>query len=82
MPSSPWDTRYCDFAADQGHSEAKLNHRHCIRLVDQWESPDHSSEILSHSSSVDYLFEISHDFLENPEPLDEDIRRLLSSFED
>jgi hypothetical protein len=73
--------QFYQFAADHGHSEAKLNHSRCLCLLGQWESPDHSSEIVSHSPSLDFLFDIFRGFLQNPEPLDDDGRRLLSSFQ-
>jgi hypothetical protein len=74
-------SEYYKFAADCGHSEAKLNHLRCLRLLGQWEPLDRSSEIVSHSPSVDRLSEIFRDFLQNPKPLNDDERRLLSSFE-
>jgi hypothetical protein len=61
-------SEYYKFAADQGHSEAKLNFKRCLRLLDPWESPNRPSEIFS-------------GFLKDPKPSDEDSRRLLSSFE-
>jgi TPR repeat protein len=73
--------KYYKFAADHDHSEAKLNYNRCLRLLDQWESPDRSSEIVSHSPSFQYLSDIFHCFLENPDPFNADEHRLLSSFE-
>jgi TPR repeat protein len=72
---------YYKFAADCGHSEAKLNHSRCLRLLDRWEPSDRSSESISHPPSFEYLSNIFHDFLQNPESLDEDGRQLLKSFE-
>jgi hypothetical protein len=74
-------SEYYKFAADCGHSEAKLNHNRCLRLLDQWKPPDRSSEIVSHSPSVDYLSKIFVDFLKDPTPLNDDNRRLLNSFD-
>jgi hypothetical protein len=72
---------YYKFASDHGHSEAKLNHKRCLRLLGSWEPPDRSSDIVSHPPSVDFLCKLFGDFLENPKPLDDDDRRLLSSFD-
>jgi TPR repeat protein len=74
-------TEYYKFAADCGHSEAKLNHNRCLRLLDRWEPPDLSSEIVSHPPSLDRLFNLFSGLIENPEPLDDDNVRLLNSFE-
>jgi serine/threonine protein kinase len=68
-------------AADRGHSEAKLNHNRCLRLLGQWEASDRSSETISHPPSLDCLSNLFRGFLENPEPLDDDGRWLLRSFE-
>jgi hypothetical protein len=72
---------YYKIAADRDHSEAKLNYRRCLRLLDRWEGSDRSSEAVSHSPSVDHLFDIFQAFLENPESLDDDCCLLLRSFE-
>jgi hypothetical protein len=46
----------CDeFALNRDHSEAKLNHHGCFRLLGRWQWPDHSSEVVSHPSSIDCL---------------------------
>jgi hypothetical protein len=74
-------TKYYKFAADHDHSEAKLNHDRCLRLLGQWKPPDRSSEVVSHPQPVERLSHIFRDFLNNPEPLDDDGRRLLNSFE-
>jgi TPR repeat protein len=74
-------TQYYKFAADGGHSEAKLNHSRCLRLLGEWEPSDRSSEIVSHPPSLDHFFNLFRGFLENPEPLDDDGRRFLNSFE-
>jgi hypothetical protein len=74
-------SKYYKFAADRGHSEAKLNHNRSLRLLGKWETPDRSFESVSHPSSVDCLSRIFSDFLKNPEPLNDDCRRLLNSFE-
>jgi serine/threonine protein kinase len=72
---------YYKFAADRGHSEAKLNLNHCCRLIGRWELSDRSSEIVSHSPSFNHLSEIFSDFLKNPDLRDKDQCRLLNSFE-
>jgi TPR repeat protein len=72
---------YYGIAAERGHSEAKLNRARCMRLLGQWEPPDRSSESVSHPPSPDRLSEIFRSFLQNPEPLDDDGRRLLSSLQ-
>jgi serine/threonine protein kinase len=72
---------YYKFAADCGHSEAKLNHDRCLRLLGRWEGSNRSSEIVWHPPSFDRLTGIFRGFLDNPEPLDDDSRRLLNSFE-
>jgi serine/threonine protein kinase len=74
-------TEHYKFAADRGYSEAKLNHSRCLRLLGQYEPSDRSSEIVSHPPSLDRLSNLFRGFLENPEPLDDDGRRLLNSFE-
>jgi hypothetical protein len=33
--------QFREFAADHGYSEARLNPNRYLRLLDQWESPDH-----------------------------------------
>jgi TPR repeat protein len=73
--------QFYKFAADRGHSEAKFNHRRCLRLLGRWEPSDRSSDAVSHPPSVDRLTHIFRDFLQKPEPLDNDCRRLLNSFE-
>jgi serine/threonine protein kinase len=50
-------------------------------LLDRWEGSNRSYEVVSHPPSLDRLSEIFRGFLENPEPLDDDGRRLLNSFE-
>jgi hypothetical protein len=74
---------YYKFAADHGHSEATLNYNRCLRLLGQWEPPDRSCEVVSHSPSFDCLCNIFRDFLDNAESqrLDDDERLLLNSFE-
>jgi hypothetical protein len=74
---------YYKFAADRGHFEAKVNYGRCFRLLGrlEWEGSDRSSDAVSHSPSVDCLANIFRDFLANPEPLDDDARRFLTSFE-
>jgi serine/threonine protein kinase len=52
-----------------------------MRLLGRWEPPDRSSESVSHPPSADRLTEIFRPFLENPGPLDDDGRRLLSSLQ-
>jgi TPR repeat protein len=74
-------TEYYKFAADEGHSEAKLNYNRCLRLLGEWEPSDRSSEIVSHPPSFDHLSHIFRDFLNHPELLDADGRRLFNSFE-
>jgi TPR repeat protein len=81
QPNIKMASEYYKFAADQGHCEAKLNHDRCLRLLGQWKSSDRSSEVISHPQPVERLSHIFQDFLNNPEPLDEDGRRLLNSFE-
>jgi hypothetical protein len=73
--------QFYKFASDCGHSEAKQNYKRCLRLLGQWEVPDRSWEIVSHPPSVDHLFNIFHNFRQNPDRLDDDQRRLLNSFE-
>jgi hypothetical protein len=72
---------YDKLAADHGHSEAKLNHNRCFRLFSKWEPSDRSSDAVSHQTSIDHLFGIFQGFIKDSEPLDEDSRRLLRSFE-
>jgi hypothetical protein len=74
-------TEFYKFAADRGHSEAKLNHNPCLRLLSGWEPPDRSSETISHPPSLDCLSNLFSAFIEHPELLDENSRRLLNSFE-
>jgi serine/threonine protein kinase len=50
-------------------------------LLGEWEPSDRSSKIVSHPPSLDRLFKLFRGFLENPEPLDDDGRRFLNSFE-
>jgi serine/threonine protein kinase len=50
-------------------------------VLDQWNPPDRSSEAVSHFTSIDCLSDIFRDFIENADPLDEEERRLLTSFE-
>jgi serine/threonine protein kinase len=47
----------------------------------EWEGSDRSSDAVEHSPSIDYLSKIFKDFLANPEPLDDDARHFLTSFE-
>jgi hypothetical protein len=79
--NSEMASKYYKFASDCGHFEAKLNHSRCLRLLGQWEPPNRSSEIVSHPPSLEYLSDIFHDFLKDPNPLNDDSRRLLNSFE-
>jgi TPR repeat protein len=72
---------YYGIAAERGHSEAKLNRARCMRLLGQWKPPDRSSESVSHPPSPDRLSEIFRPFLQNPGPLDDDGRQLLSSLQ-
>jgi TPR repeat protein len=77
-------SEYYKFAADHGHSEGKVNHNRCLRLLgllDKWNPPDHSCEIVSHPMSIDHLCEIFHDLFENADLQDEDERRLFTSIE-
>jgi TPR repeat protein len=74
-------SEYYKFAADHCHSEAKLNYNRCFRLLGEWEPSDRSSEVISHPQTVDCLSDFFRDFLNNPEPLDDDGHRLLSFFE-
>jgi serine/threonine protein kinase len=50
-------------------------------LLGQWKPSDRSSEVISHSPSVDHLSDIFGDFLKNPDRLNSDEYRLLSSFD-
>jgi TPR repeat protein len=72
---------YYKFASDHGHLEAKLNCDRCLHLLGSWEPPDRSSDFVSHPPSVDFLRKLFGDFLDNPEPLDDDRRQLLHSFD-
>jgi serine/threonine protein kinase len=48
-------------------------------LLGRWEPSDRSSDSVSHPPSLDRLSEVFPPFLQNPDPLDDDGRRLLSS---
>jgi hypothetical protein len=74
-------SEYYRFAADHGRPEAKFNYTHCLRLLGEWKLPERSSEVVSHPTSVDYLSEIFGHFLKKPEPLDDDGRRMLNSYD-
>jgi serine/threonine protein kinase len=50
-------------------------------LLGEWKPSDRSSEIVSHPPSLDRLSNLFRGFLENPELLDDDGRRLLNSFD-
>jgi hypothetical protein len=59
---------YYTFVTDHGHSESKLNHSCRFRLLDR-----------CHDLNVDPLSDIFHDFIENPETLDEGLQQFLTS---
>jgi hypothetical protein len=72
-------TKYDEFAADRGHSEAKLNDARCLRLPGLWEPPDRSSDFVAKCPSPAPLTELLREFREKPGQLDSDGFHFLDS---